>query len=391
MPLPSEGIHNVGWMVAEATFGTRVAWAATDAMEIVELDITRTQNKIELKGHVGDASPRGRLNGKEGGTFRLTMELKLPAAGTAPRWRPLMISAYGTGSEADGASDVIYTHQSGHPSCQLAWHDRDGEKYEQINGAIVRAVEYVVEGDSAIMLIFEGDFSSYACLLGNPQSAAALIGAGTMDMLENEGDKLIVGAGFAVAFGANNNGGVGYLITGIDDANQTISFSPNIAGSNVSIGDDITVIMPTPTFQTGTFISSMGSGLTLDGVAVNFVGARVRVDYGHFLLNGEVNTRYPTRAAGKRRKIGGTVSFYLLDENAHLAGKSYRESPVPLILRMGENVAGERMSLSIPATTYDPIKYPVPGVDEETVTICECTLYGQMNAAANDETVLTLN
>ncbi len=396
MANPTEGMHEVSFGRLETTFDTYTAFVAGDAIEHTRLVIQRYKNKIISKGHTGDASPRRRIVGKEGGKFTYEVELKPEAAGTVPEISPLLTALHGTGSENDGASTVVYTLQNGHPSLQIGRFDTDNGMYEQINGAIVTMAEFSVSEDNIIMVRFEGEFASYNCLMGSPQTTTQASPSTSITLSARDAKKIVVAAsinGFPVNFGTEVIAG-GYRLQTVNYTTGVVTFTPTLDGS-VTAGQTITALIPTPTFGTGNPMSSVGSALSVNvggagAVNYGFISCNLTLDQRRYLLNKEATTRRPNRAGGSRREIKGTITVYLLDENAELFGAADGEITADLQLRLGEDVAGRRGILDIPRATFDVFELGPIAIDDQEVMSYQVNIYGQMDVTPGDEWAFSL-
>lgn len=369
----------------EVTYDTVQAFVAGDGMGLDDLKIEPTPFYNPTKERVGTASEQAMTAGVKGGKWSAISAVKPQTAGTAPDVGELIKAALGV--ETDGASDVIYSlSDTVRNSLQMARHVGDG-LYEVATGCAVEQLDIECQGGADPKLTFSGFFATYGWVYGttvvNNESSSAT------QIEYNASHPGNLGVNGRVKFGTEDNSGAGYLITAV---NQTanpphITISPGLA-NGVSEGAVIAPFTPTPSLG-GTIIGGQSCGLTVDAVATGFVGLTMSVKTGHHARDKEATATRPTGIIGGKREITGELTVYFKDtENGKILGRAWDGTTRALIIRLGPDVAGSRMKISVPKAFVEVTPIEVP---ESGEAMAKIKFRALMNSAAADELVITFD
>lgn len=176
-----------------------------------------------------------------------------------------------------------------------------------------------------------------------------------------------------------NNSSVGWKVTAVNYTNDTITLSTS-AGATTNL-EEVQPFLPTPTHD-GTEIQNIASSLSYASTSIGFIKFAVSIATGHHLLNKEATGAKATRAARGQRRVTGSSSFYLLDQNQRLVADSWEGTSLALIARFGPDTSGSRLKVTIPAARVDVHAIELPDADEATF---EASWAAKQSAAADDE------
>lgn len=370
----------------EASYGTVQAFAADDAVGLIDLKLQPFKNYALSKEHLGSPSAQTMIAGRRGGKWSAQSYVKPAAAGTAPDVRELMEAAMG--AEADNASDVTYTLASSTPkSLQLAVHDGDA-LYEVATGAWVEQLDIEAQGESEPLLNFSGGYATHGWVYGTTvaddcDAAETVIPYATA----NKGN---VGINGRAKFGSEDNSGAGYLVTGIDETATppTMTISPGLANA-ILTGAVVAPVTPSQTLG-GTVISAVSCGLTVDGgSALHWVSLKLQLKTGHVGRDKEATSDRSQGVLRGRREITGEIDVLFADtDNAHLFGRAWNGTNRALAIRIGPDVAGSRLKINLPAAFLEVTPIEIPG---EGPAMAKLKFRALQSAAANDEMTLVFD
>lgn len=382
MTTPVVGNDIKVWVTREATFDTSLAIAAGDAVAVLECEIKPSLEYHKSKEHTGSATLQTEIQGKRGGTWKISCYVKTNAAGTPPDFGELLRIAFGT--ETDGASDVIYSLSTGAPeSVQIAKYSGSG-LFQQANGCWCEKVELEYKGNEEPTLTFSGGFASYGWVFDNVAVEGAHTAPDTTILLET-GDGQRLGGAVRVKFGAEDNAGAGYLIS--TPAADTVSISPTLA-NNISDAVVVTPVLPSFTLGSGTIAGGIACGLSIGGTAVGAIGFKCTFDTGIHGLAKEATSNRPNRLSRGARNIELSGEFYYLEENENFLGSAWRGTTQAFIARFGEDTAGLRLKVNAPAAR---INVTSPDEQESDEATWAFTAVPRKSAANEDELNVTLD
>ena len=377
MASPTIRAERRAWLGLQSAFDTYTAWAGADAIGFVNLEITPNKVFLDSNEQQGTASHIGFVEDKQTVAWSLEAELKHTDGGT-PELDELFQECWGA---ASGTGSRDYALGNAAPgSLQIAKTDEDGV-FQQVSGAVVQEWEIVNEGGSIALFRASGVGASYDAIRGEPTIDATLNATDTtITVTAADVNQIVFQRGLLVAFGADDNSGSGYTVTGYNTTTRTLTFTP-AAAVGASSGDTIAPIMPTASFS-GTRIGAISSALTINSVAMGFTSATIRGTTGYNLLDAEADTDRPNRAERGPRRISAETSCYLLDENGTLEGLSILGTQVAYNLRIGSS-SGPSYTLNMPAVRIQSHN-SVPGNDDAP-TIYTFESFATRSAADNDE------
>jgi hypothetical protein len=367
------------WGQTETTFNTHEAFAATDAVNIVSLDIQPEKSYEEIISHAGSGTYEGEVDGATGGKWTATAHMMPAAAGTAPD------IGFALGSvlteTVSGGTSVTYAPNDSAPT-SLAWQKYSGSTFcEWIRGC---SLEQIVLDSGA-----KGSIPTVT-LSGSFASLGFVYGAATVDGAHTAPDSTIaidsplgfcIGVGAIVKFGSEDNSGAGYRVTAVTATQLTIT--PDLAG-NISDG---VVVAPLTYSQTlgGTRIGGVSHGLTVDAVAVNPITMKYTIDTGVRLMDRESSSPGPTgivKAAARSCVLEIDAYFKTATMPYFGAAHATTQQLRDFAARYGADTAAARVKVNTDKVLVRV--QPVPVQDGE-ITAVKFTGRARKNAAANDE------
>lgn len=358
--MATEGVDSVIFAAIEAAFNTVQAVAASDAIAVTDVKITPSQEWHKSDERTGTASLQTEIKGKRGGKFEVSVTVKPTTAGTAPDCGPLI-----RGARFDETSSSYALRTDAPETLQLVEHVGD-ELYKVANGCCVEQMEIDDTGEIP-MIKFSGSFASYGWLYGTPATDTAGYASGVSTLSLGAAHAFKIGVGACVAFGVgSDNGGDGYTITAVSDDGLDLTFTPTLQGGEDIAASAVTItpVTPTPTY-TGTIQGAIENALTIDATAVGYTGWKCTIGTGVHLLDKERNSDRATRVAGGERTVQGECQFYFLDESASFAGATWEGTIRALVLRLGPNVANNRLTITLPTARLH-VPEITPPADAET-------------------------
>lgn len=380
--MPISGSLQQAWGKAEASFDTVSALASTDAFDPFEMSITPEVTWNELVSHVGTLSLQGEVEEKRGGKWSMTSYIAPGALGVAPDVGFLLKHAFGVETVVGGTS-VVYTLLDSEPDgLQLA--RRIGDRfYESINGGWVEELSIQQTGGDECRFEFSGSFASYGCLLQGATVSGAHIATDTLIQL-GTGDANLVRPGVYVKFAAEDNGGAGYLVTGVDYDTDEITISPALVGA-VSDTDAVAPSLPTQTLS-GSPSAGIENSISVDAATIGLIGSRTTLSTGIIGLDKEASANRANRLLRTPRRVNGEIDFYYLEENTKYLGGAWNGSLRALLQRFGPDTAGSRAILSTPSARLAVAEVPHT---EEDSSMYKMTFKARQSAVAADEASLS--
>lgn len=358
MPGPSYGVDQQYAAIIEAAYDTAQSITASNCLGLIDLKITPTLEYRPSMEHLGSSDLTHEFEGKRFGQFVARAYVKPRTAGTAPDIHPLLLASFGASSGSSySLANVIN-------SLQLMKFVGDSYQ-ETITGGWVETMEVDVVGNQEPIITFSGGFATMGFLRGTPlTTGSAAAGASTVAMAAAHAGQ--VKAPAQLGFGSNTNSGAGYRVTGVSSDGLTLTITPVVAGSTITTGTAIQAHYPTATYA-GTLQGGIACDLTIAGTSVGFISYKLRLETGFHPLMREANTNRPNRVGRGKRKITGSCSFYLLDENAARFGRTpWDGTTQSLACRVGPNTADNRFTLTTPAVRLSVHEVDVPDEEEAT-------------------------
>src|SRR5579859_1737614 len=276
----------------ETTYDTDTKPAATDAVGIVKSAFTPENPEIRSMEKIQSRQPPGFFKGLRSAKASLEMYLKTNGLGVENNFGPILQAAL-QNKVITGGTSVSYTSQDVNSVSSLRLHRVVGDGLgEAIYGATVDQLEFDIAQGTVPKL----KASLAGCRMARARSCsvqAAALNATTVNVTTAGNGKMFE-RGSTVAFNkaggtVEDNGGLGYLVT--SDLADAVTFSPGL-GSAITSGDTMRAHGPTPTI-TGTAIAAVNNLVTLNGVNLAFVDAKVTHKTG-FGLRKEAQSDRPT-------------------------------------------------------------------------------------------------
>ena len=382
--MPTSGVRRQFWVKAEATYDTQQAIAATDAVDLVDMQFTPEKVLTEINSHVGTGSYQGEVEGQTGGKWTATCDFMPTTAGTAPDIGPALKAAFGDETIVGGTS-VTYDFNDSDTvqTLQLVIYGGD-EFYEVVTGAWVEQLTIDAVQNQVPRMTFSGGFAGYGNLRGAPSTTGSNASAATtINMATGDGYKLAnVGAGAYIKFGSEDNGGAGYKVTSVTAS--TIVITPGLANT-VGVATAVTPLVPSQTLV-GTRISAgIEHAMTIDAVSMGFVSAKYTIATGIKALDRAASSSRPTRVFRTGgRIVDAELDTYFLDEMSEILGAAHASTQVlrDVAVRLGPNTAASRAILNTDKTLFkvQPIALP-----DAEVAMAKLIGRARQNSAANDE------
>lgn len=372
-------LESRAWGKLQSSFDTFQSFAAGDAFDYVEMSIEPEITYEEIQSHVGSLSLQGEIEGKRGGKWSTSCYVRPNAAGTAPDLGFLLTHAMGT--ETDGGSDVTYTLNDAAPSGIQIYRHISDDFFQCFGGGWIEEMEISVEGGKAPMLNFSGGFASYGELRQGATVSGAHI-ATDATILLTSGHEWLVRPGVYVKFGAEDNGGAGYLTTGLDYATRLLSISPALANP-LSGGEAITPVVPAQTLG-GLPAPGLACGLSLAATSIEFCKASVKLATGVKGLDKAATSNRATRLHRSKRLVTGELEVYYLADSAPFLGRAWDPDTgyLAAILRLGPDTAGKRLKVNLDRIRFDA---PKDEHSDEEATTSTMAFKARQAAAAGDE------
>jgi len=294
---------------------------------------------------------------KNPGSWSFTTYVKPSgAAGTPPEHRVLFKGLFGDVDEQ--ASYVDYTLANQVDPFSL-WVKK-GHTVFAMRGCTVESGDFSVAGDAVatvgwggagMELLWAGEaYANDTCGLSKETITMAAAGA----------TRFV--AGMKVVVGDDDNSGDGYLLSGVNYTNNTITISPAL-GSNQGTNPLITPWWPTSSPEVGEPGHGKLGLVTIGGQTAIVFSASVTVTNNIKYYINEKNNVWTAERYGRpgRRAVEGTLVMAFVPQGSNYFYRSGYKITNALVIPVG-NVAGKIMEISIPYAEY---RTPTIGGAEE--------------------------
>ena len=381
------GTNAKAWGLAEATFDTVLATAATDAFDFASLDFSPDKSLEELQSHIGNGSFQGEIDGGTGGKWSAAVDIAPGSVGVAPDVGFMLKAGFGDETIV-GATSVTYDFNDTAPQSLQLTRVSGSTFCEVINGAWVESITIEGAKGGIPRYSFAGGFASFGFLYGSVTvSGTQATGATAIVLTTNHGYQ--VRPGVYVVFGADTNSGAGYKVTAVTASGMTIT--PGIAGAGVST---LTAVTPLDLSQTltGTRIGGVSHGLAIDGgSAIGLISAKYAISTGIKALDKESSSAKATalmRAA--TRTVDVELEAYFKHENLGYFGGAHFTSQVlrSIVTRFGPATAAARLTVTTPKTL---IKVAEVKLQDNEISTIKIAGRARQSAAAADEITALLS
>lgn len=371
-----------GWAVKETAFATEVKPASANQFFIVgEVSPKQQLGFIEDQQRRNTFSQTARFAGRhEPGAARIPFYVKPAALGVAPEGRAFFEGLFGRETiTASTKVDYLLQRTVDTLLSYTVWIKTSHFVYRLL-GAIVDKGTFPLKADNSnealsqclCDLIFSelrwtGTDDANQTIGGTPQATLIVLDA----------KKFTVNS--FVEVGAQTNGGVGFQITAINYATNTITLSPTIA--NVAIGHRVKPWTPAAIAEVGSPIHGRLGSATIGGVNMPIVGGEIMLENNLKMLNEEKNgLNFANRAVRKSvRKVSVKAEVYFDANQARFFFNAANQVRGDFIFPWGATAAA-RWRLTAKNVEFDA---PDVGGSEEKIL----TLNGQAfaSSAPDDE------
>jgi len=364
MVLPVVGVDQQGFLGIETAFDTHKLHVTADSCGYLEMEIEPFLEYHANKEHVGSASLQGESKGKQGGTWKMKVNVKPDTAGAAPDIGPALEAGMGN------VSGSTYTFTATAPkSLQLCKKTSD-DLIEFGNGAWVAKVEVDQAGNEEGMITVSGGFASYGCLTAQPVAGTEAVGQTVIDVAAGAAAQIVAeGSGILVKFGSKDNTGAGYLITDVDYVNDTITITPALAaGDNTTGVEVIQPLLPTYTVS-GTIQGGTECDLSIGGTSLGFNTGKYVIETGIHGLDKQATANRVTQLARGARSTSLEFEVYYLEDEADIANKAWAAALYSTVWRLGPSTANNNMTVNCLSTRYKVTPVKVPEAEEATALL----------------------
>ena len=336
------GEEQVGYVVAESTFGTAVVPAATDAFRVTSFDITPGFDRPEVPETTSTRSLQERVAGRRSCTWSITM-INRPSgtAGTPPDYHLLLKHAFGTYANSSSTSDT-YTPLKDPSALSLSGYRLLEGVMEGFYGGVVTDVTFNWSGDDFATVTFNGEAKDMLWA-GTSQTNGA--GSGATALIVDDGSYYSKYGVIDIA-----GGGAAKQITAISSETLTIASS--------SWSNDVAVepFLPAPPLA-GSGLYGTDGTLSLDGGSsdISSLTGSVTMSTGISLNNRNFGTSSAdavTLPTGRR--VTGSLSF-LVEDNGNFSairGEASEGTTQDIVIDIG-TTAGSVCQLDMSRCEFD--------------------------------------
>ena len=336
------GEEQVGYVVAESTFGTAVVPAATDAFRVTSFDITPGFDRPEVPETTSTRSLQERVAGRRSCTWSITM-INRPSgtAGTPPDYHLLLKHAFGTYANSSSTSDT-YTPLKDPSALSLSGYRLLEGVMEGFYGGVVTDVSFNWSGDDFATVTFNGEAKD---MLWAGTSQTNGTGSSATALIVDDGSYYSKYGVIDIA-----GGGAAKQITAISSETLTIASS--------SWSNDVAVepFLPAPTLA-GSGLYGTDGTLSLDGGSsdISSLTGSVTMSTGISLNNRNFGTSSAdavTLPTGRR--VTGSLSF-LVEDNGNFSairGEASEGTTQDIVIDIG-TTAGSVCQLDMSRCEFD--------------------------------------
>lgn len=320
------GEEQVGYVVAESTYGVAVVPAGTDAFRCSSFEVTPNYDRPEVPETTATRSLQERVTGRKSCSWRIGMTNRPSgAAGTPPDYHLLLKHALGSYTNNASTSDV-YTPLKDPSALSLSGYRLLEGVMEGFYGGIVTDVTFNLSGDGFATVDFSGEGKD---MLWAGTNAADGSGSSATTLVVDDGDffsKYAVIATDSFATTATQ-------VTAVSGENLTI------ASSTWSDNDVVFPYLPSPTLAGSPLHGTLGS-ISLDGNSSTIagIGGSISISTGISLHNRDFGTASPTGVVlPSPRRITGNLNFLISDNGnfAALRGEASNATTQDIFIDIG--------------------------------------------------------
>lgn len=315
------------------------------------------------------------------GTWGCTTYVKPSGVpGTPPEADVLFECAMGSKNIYPGFR-VEYTFDSTSNLPSFSFWRKVGHTVYSMAGCTVNTMEITISGADIAQVVWGGEFMKW--WYAGTDYAAAIVNATDTTVTVTEVTRFSPERA-RINLGADNNGGDGYLITGINYDTNVITFTPQ-AAVGCAEGAAITGWYPSAAAEVGAPVHGKLGIVTIDSTNTVLLDAVIslanNIKYYVDEKNGQL---YPTvYGAPGFRDVTATLRLYFYKNMPTYFYRSSSQIQDALIAPAG-NVSGKIMEVSCPRIEY---KTPTLSGDEEVMVELAVTAVG--SASGDDEMKVT--
>jgi hypothetical protein len=374
-------MREIAWVKKETAFGEVPVFAAGDGVDAT-LVLTPDQEWKPVNSKKAGGSLEEEIQGVRTGTWTYSGRMRTTAAGTAPDCGPILDVGFGLETIV-GATSVTYSIVvAGAPGTIALGRQVGDTLWEFASGAWVEQI--VLEFGADNMITASGGFKYYGHVLGAPTAEAAI--ATATEIVLQAGDAGKVSEGAIIKGGTEDNGGVGYTVSGVSDDGLTLTITPALAGP-INAADAVLPIIPAHT-TAGNSVAGIANGFKVDTVAVGMITGKVTYDTGHKPLDQETQSDMAIGVFKDDRNIVVESDAYFVDANASHVARAWSGALHALELRAGPTTDNKKWTASLPAVRFGVVA-PTSGDGD----VAHASLGGpaRKSVTAGDEFALALS
>jgi hypothetical protein len=378
---PVGGLTRQMWLKAEAAYNTFAKFAATDAIDLIKLDLTPDVKINTRQSHVGTASVQGFILESQENKWALESYIAPGAAGVAPDIGPLLDHAFGKAGAVVAGTSVTYDLADAQPTVGLQLSVNaglGGEILEVANGAWCEQLSIECQSGEEPKISASGGFASYGmCLQG--ATTTGIEAAGQTAISCAAGTSRCLRPNAVVKFGAETNTGAGYTVTAVDTATDTITITPALAGEVASL-TPITPLVLAGT-RTGTPVAGVAGSVSIGGAAMEFLKVKIDINTGIKPITSGTSD-VPTKLVLAERVITGEIELVEQAENTIKTAMGWTGTAQAIIVRLGPNTAASKYTITIPSALCKVVKRAYADGEATKITVA---FLAKQSAAAADE------
>jgi hypothetical protein len=368
----------------ETTEGTLVYPVASDKVLAVGAATTNQDGEFlddaQVRPRRSRATPiRGRTNA---GAWSFNTYVKPSGVlGTKPEADVLLECGMGK-KTGGGASPIVYAldSTSNLPSFSL-WR-KVGHTVFSAAGATVNVADFSIAGNEIAQIAWSGEFMKW--YYAGTAYLTGIAAPGDNHVHVNDATRFSGAGKIKVTVGADTNGGLGYLVTGIDYVTNTLTVSPVLSAGAASLSA-VAGWYPTSGTEVGQPVHGKLGLVTIDSTPAVVLSGKITLTNNIKYYTDEKNNQmYPTiYGAPGFRDVTGSIQLYFYRNTSSYWYRSNSQIQDALILPAG-NVPGRIMELSCPR-----IEYKTPTISGDTETMVELPFTAVASPAGDDEFTVT--
>ena len=368
----------------EVTEGTLVYPEAVNAILAVGAATATQDDELLEDGQIRARRSRltpilGRTNP---GSWSFTTYLKPSGTpGTAPEEDVLFECGLGKKKVNAGAS-VVYSLDSTTNLPSFSMVRKLGHTTWWMCGCTVNSMALTASGSAIGQIAWSGNFmkmwhAGESVLTAEVATSATTCVVADSKRFSNEMIKIDIGS--------DTNSGEGYLVTSINYATNTITFTPGLAGAGVAAAATVQSHVPTTSTEVGTPLHGKYGIVTIDAQQAVLLEASLNLTnnikyYGDMKNNKRYATIY---GAPGFRQVEGTMRMYFYKNIPQYFYRLDNQLQNHLIIPFG-TVAGRIVEFDCPR-----IEYKTPGISAAEEVMAELPFTAVGSTTGDDELTVT--